>query len=273
MFTIRKLESLGKKTRLRKLVLLIQKAEIELSNTEKLINPEFFASVFDSEIIFEDLAVSLKDVFRKSGTLFKNTRETAALLRCLNNLRHAILSFLGSEPSEWDLINFDKNKIQLDKTKRKVLPVEVYLEDIRSPFNVGSIFRTAEAFGVSSIYISDNTPSPDHNRAQKTSRGCSKIVPWDRAGLDSIKAKTVFALETGGTRIGKFTFPDSGIVLIGSEELGLSPESLKIADNSAGRVSIPMIGVKRSLNVATAFGILMWKWHSYLVSNRNSSPK
>jgi TrmH family RNA methyltransferase len=65
-------------------------------------------------------------------------------------------------------------------------------------------------------------------------------------------------LETGGDDICEFDFPERGICVIGSEELGVSPEALKAA--SYGRVSIPMKGLKASLNVGVAFGILMQKW-------------
>jgi TrmH family RNA methyltransferase len=74
----------------------------------------------------------------------------------------------------------------------------------------------------------------------------------------------VFALEIGGTPIDSFDFPPSGVVLVGSEELGLSPEALQLADRQCGRVSIPLGGAKRSLNVSVAFGILMHAWHRAL---------
>jgi TrmH family RNA methyltransferase len=74
----------------------------------------------------------------------------------------------------------------------------------------------------------------------------------------------VFALELGGKPIDGFTFPRSGIVLVGSEELGLSPDALRLADGQFGRVSIPLGGAKRSLNVSVAFGILMHAWHRAL---------
>ena len=68
----------------------------------------------------------------------------------------------------------------------------------------------------------------------------------------------VFALETGGTPINDFIFPQKGIVIIGSEELGISPEALSQANY--GTVTIPMNGIKASLNVGVAFGILMHAW-------------
>ena len=78
----------------------------------------------------------------------------------------------------------------------------------------------------------------------------------------------IFALETGGTDINEFKFPKEGICIIGSEELGVSPEALNIA--TYGRVSIPMKGLKASLNVGVAFGILMQKWVESLTKDSNN---
>jgi TrmH family RNA methyltransferase len=144
----------------------------------------------------------------------------------------------------------------------------VYVEDVRSPFNVGSIFRTAEAFGAERILLSPRTPLPSHPRAMRTSLGAESVLPWVRAELSAAASLGgVFALELGGTPIDRFTFPRNGVVLVGSEELGLSPEALRIADGHSGRVSIPLCGAKRSLNVSVAFGILMHAWHAALTSS------
>ena len=77
----------------------------------------------------------------------------------------------------------------------------------------------------------------------------------------------MFALEEGGTPIEEFVFPERGTVLVGSEELGLSPEALDIARKSRGIVTIPMFGVKRSLNVSVAFGILLYVWSKRIVQS------
>ena len=82
---------------------------------------------------------------------------------------------------------------------------------------------------------------------------------WDRVPLEELPEDLpVFALETGGTDINEFKFPQRGICIIGSEELGVSPEALARA--TYGTVTIPMKGLKASLNVGVAFGILMQKW-------------
>ncbi len=91
--------------------------------------------------------------------------------------------------------------------------------------------------------------------------GCTAIVPWrvsDLSGIDD--EESVFVLELGGIPIGEFEFPAAGTVIVGSEELGASPEARSRADRGAGRVSIPLYGVKGSLNVSAAFAILMHAW-------------
>ncbi|MBO7135577.1 MAG: TrmH family RNA methyltransferase, partial [Spirochaetaceae bacterium] len=84
-------------------------------------------------------------------------------------------------------------------------------------------------------------------------------IPWERTSLDDLPADVpVFALETGGTSIDDFVFPKKGIVILGSEELGCSPQALERA--TYGCVTIPMTGIKASLNVGVAFGVLMSMW-------------
>ena len=203
-----------------------------------------------------------------------------------NALRHALYRRSGVQPSEWDLIapglRYGTDAPKHDTTAPNpavsdtetqiaapsaVLPITrpfypgvyVYAEDIRAPFNLGSIFRTAEAFGAEKLLLSEGCVSPEQPRAQRSAMGCTHFLPWEYCSLESLPADLpVFALETGGTPITSFSFPKHGIVLLGSEELGLSAEALKKV--SAGIVSIPMKGIKASLNVAVAFGILMQYW-------------
>jgi TrmH family RNA methyltransferase len=259
MFTVNKWQSLPLKTRLRKLSVLLHKAEVELSH-EKTPDLSFFRTLLQSDTFEHDLAVGLRESVETTAELLTRDTDPASLRRGLNRLRHSLLRELDAEPAEWDLM--DPDGIRLLRDDRRIQPTRIYLQDIRSPFNVGSIFRTAEAFGVDRIYLSPDTPLPTHRKAMRTARGCNEVIPWEVGQLDVIDGIDVFALETGGTPISEFPFPTGlGVALIGSEELGLSPEALKLADEKAGRVSIPLVGSKRSLNVAVAFGILMWHWH------------
>lgn len=257
MFTIRKLKSLPKKLRLRKIILILQEIELKIYH-QKEIDLSYLENILS---LLEEYKLS-KSHFKLENIDLKN-KNKIFLKRYLNTIRYSVLSFLGAEPAEWDFVSPVTEL--LDASSRKVFPARIFLEDLRSPFNVGSIVRTAESFGVSHIFLTDYTPPLDHKKVQKTSRGCFKIIPWSVAALEEIKGeKGIFALETGGQPVSDFVFPEKGIALIGSEELGLSPEALKLADKGFGRVSIPLAGAKRSLNVSVAFGIMMFKWYSFI---------
>jgi TrmH family RNA methyltransferase len=258
MFPLSKLRELSPRTRLRKVARILQAMEVRhdvagAPEREYIIG---LLSLLDAQ--------GPENVRRIARALLVNAAKDAdpdALHRGLNALRHCLLRVLRAEPAEWDLVSRESGL--LDRTGTDVLPFSVYLEDIRSPFNVGSIFRTAEAFGGERILLSPRTPPPTHPRAERTARGATLVLPWEVAELDSLHGRSdIFALELGGTPLERFHFPSRGIVLLGSEELGLSPEALAIADAAQGRVTIPLAGAKRSLNVSVAFGILMHAWRA-----------
>lgn len=174
-----------------------------------------------------------------------------------NRLRRGLEAFAGVSPADWDF--GQPLGLSLDSGVRRVFPgMRAYLEDLRSPFNVGSAFRTADAFGVSELLLSGFTPEPSHPRASRSALGAAEIVPWRRASLSDLAGLgEAFALELRGDDIDSFDFPVTGVVIIGSEELGVSPEALAACDR---RVSIPMLGAKGSLNVGVAFGVLLDAW-------------
>jgi RNA methyltransferase, TrmH family len=189
--------------------------------------------------------------------------EGSGFLRALDALRHTLLAQTGQAPADWDLL--DPNTGKPERGARRVMAgASAYLEDLRSPFNVGTIFRTAEAFGIEELILSPDCADPRHPRAQRSAMGAVDLVPWRREGLSCLRDSgggglgPAFALELGGTPIGEFRFPPAGVVVVGSEELGVSPEAKAIC--TAGIVSIPMYGAKGSLNAAVAFGIVAHEW-------------
>lgn len=192
-----------------------------------------------------------------------------------NLARNILLAIIGTFPAEWDLIiaphaaPTDENGVV---KQREFFPdTYVYAEDIRSPFNLGSIFRSAEALGAQGAIVSPMCVPPDHPKAIRSGMGCIETLGFETKSLDELeqfskeKNIPIFVLETGGTPVEEFKFPQKGICIIGSEELGVSPKALEKA--SYGRVTIPMKGLKASLNVGVAFGILMQKWVEYLNGN------
>ena len=253
-FSLRKLQSLPSRTRLRKIVLLLQSMELAALRGEP-VDLDYLRGIV--ELLEQEPRIPQ----RRRGRIAELSREMGEkdLLRLVNGVRHLLLAELGAEPAEWDLLSDGESN--LDPRAREVLDLRVYLEDLRSPFNVGSIFRTAESFGVCEILLSSDTPSPTHPRTVKTARGTTESVKWRRADLGDLQSLgSVFALETGGTDVSAFEFPRRGCVVLGSEELGVSPQALRLANDGGGKVSIPSAGAKRSLNVSVAFGIMMERW-------------
>ena len=200
-----------------------------------------------------------------------NATENGREIRhAINTVYHLLLAQTGRYQSDWD---FFGPRGSLDPSKRCHFPgMQVYLEDIRSPFNVGSMFRAAESFGVEKMWLSPLCANPRHKRAERTAMGCVDIVLWEQLHTDPFAGQNIhgiynsgfsgpfFALETGGTPLEDFSFPQSGVIIAGSEELGVSPKALAAAEASLGRVSIPVWGVKGSLNVSVAFGIVLQAW-------------
>ena len=112
-------------------------------------------------------------------------------LRACNIGRNALLRILGTFPAEWDLI-IAPHKISEDAKngivkKRSFYPgLYVYAEDIRSPFNIGSIFRTAEAMGAEKVFISPNCIDPEQPRAIRSGMGCIETLGWNRCSLQDL---------------------------------------------------------------------------------------
>lgn len=179
--------------------------------------------------------------------------------RDLARLRFRLARHLGIEAADWD---FQAPPDRQGEVQR--FPFSVWLDDLRSPFNVGSIIRTAEAYGFEAVVHSQDTPGTEHPRTKRTAMGTEHFLEVSPLAIRDVQARwahrPVFALELGGTPVDDFEFPAEGLVLVGSEELGLSPEALAWADASAGRVSLPLYGRKASLNVGVAFGILAAAW-------------
>ena len=226
-----------------------------------------FTSMPRAEYIRQVAAVLLRDpkLSGEAGARLRTllAEEPLDELRVCNYARNTLLELLGTFPAEWDLVIAPHSPGTAEDgtvRARDFFPgLAVYAEDIRSPFNIGSIFRTAEAMGAEKVLISPHCIDPTQPRAIRSGMGCIETLGWERCSLDQLPADLpVFALETGGTPIEDFKFPKQGICIIGSEELGVSPEALARA--TYGTVTIPMKGLKASLNVGVAFGILMQKW-------------
>lgn len=152
-------------------------------------------------------------------------------------------------------------------------PVVVVLDNIRSAYNVGSIFRTADAARIAHLYITGYSPTPEHRKVAKTALGAEDTVPWSHHPdpfplLDRLRADdhTLAALEQTDTptEIAAVTTARFPLALVlGNEVEGVRQEILDRCDLA---LEIPQYGAKHSLNVAVAFGIaafgLVERWRA-----------
>jgi len=137
----------------------------------------------------------------------------------------------------------------------------VVCHNIRSAFNIGSIFRTADGTGVAKIYLTGYSPAPPHSGISKTALGAEKSVAWEKfAKLDTAVKKLkrekykIVALEQDekSVPLGKFKLGENTALILGNEVRGLNSTTLK---KCSAIIEIPMRGKKESLNVSVAFGI------------------
>jgi TrmH family RNA methyltransferase len=255
MIPLEKLARLPRHQRLRKAEKILAAAELQLT-AGRQPEPAYLAALL--ALLAGDGEFAPPEREALEGAVRASAAEPAALRRAVNTARHVVLAAAGRQPADWDLLDAGG---ALDRTRRRVFPgMQVYLEDIRSPFNVGAVFRAAESFGVEKLWLSPLCADPRHRRALRTAMGCVDILPWERADLGAGDLPPCFALETGGIPIEDFPFPQAGLMIAGSEELGVSPAALERADASLGRVSITSYGAKGSLNVSTALGIALHRW-------------
>ena len=145
------------------------------------------------------------------------------------------------------------------------LPVSVLLDNVRSAYNVGAFFRAADGAAIQKLHLCGITGHPPSNAITKTALGSEETVAWDHT-LDAValveklraEGREIAAIETTPRSIDIFDwtprFPVC--VLFGHEVDGLRPELASLADT---HIRIPMLGVKHSLNVATAGGIVMYE--------------
>jgi len=137
--------------------------------------------------------------------------------------------------------------------------------NVRSAFNVGSIFRTSDGAGVSQIILGGYSASPPHPKVLKVSLNSEKTVPYENCWqvwrkIDSLKRQgyQIIALEKARQAKNIFNFKPkkSAVLILGNEKRGLSKEILKRCDQV---LFIPMRGDKESLNVSVAFGIAIYQ--------------
>ncbi|MEZ0005250.1 23S rRNA (guanosine2251-2'-O)-methyltransferase [Flavobacterium sp. 28YEA47A] len=145
-------------------------------------------------------------------------------------------------------------------------PIIIILDDIRSLHNIGSVFRTADAFLIEKIYLCGITATPPNKEIHKTALGATDTVAWEYTKdvlevIDSLQKEniSVLAIEQVENSISLQEFePKSGqkyALVFGNEVKGVSQEAIKKCE---GTIEIPQLGTKHSLNISVSAGIVVW---------------
>lgn len=165
--------------------------------------------------------------------------------------------------SEISLKRFSKEQLQNEER----FPIYILLDNIRSLYNVGSIFRTADGARIAKIFLCGYTPFPPRNEIEKTALGATLTVPWE---YSKDPMTPIFNLKEQGIKICVLEHTDISIpyfsikkedfplcLVVGNEITGISKDIISKADLA---VEIPMYGMKQSLNAAVAFGISVFEF-------------
>lgn len=166
------------------------------------------------------------------------------------------------------LQNEELNRISTEEFKEAVkLPVVVILDNVRSQNNVGSVFRTSDAFRVEKIYLCGITSTPENREVHKTALGAEDAVNWEYVKetchvVEKLKAEgyQIYSIEQAenSTSLETFTIEANGkyAIIFGNEVKGVQQE---IINNSHGCIEIPQFGTKHSFNISVTVGIVLWQ--------------
>lgn len=159
------------------------------------------------------------------------------------------------------------NRISTEEFKEaEKLPLVVVLDNIRSLHNIGSVFRTSDAFRIECIYLCGITATPPHAEMHKTALGAEFTVDWKYVNntveaVDNLKNEgyTVYSVEQaeGSIMLNELTLDKNRnyAIVMGNEVKGVQQE---VIDHSHGCIEIPQYGTKHSLNVSVTAGIVIW---------------
>lgn len=165
----------------------------------------------------------------------------------------------------------DRKSIEDFKTAKKT-PIVIVLDDIRSLHNIGSVFRTSDAFLIEKIYLCGITAIPPNKEIHKTALGATETIVWEYQEnvldvISNLKKEnvSVFAIEQVENSIFLNDFEvkkeKKYALVFGNEVFGVNQKAVEICD---GTIEIPQLGTKHSLNIAVSAGIVVWDLFSKL---------
>ncbi len=164
-----------------------------------------------------------------------------------------------------DNTELDRKSVAAFKEAQKT-PIIIILDDVRSLNNIGSVFRTADAFLIEKIYLCGITATPPNKEINKTALGATETVDWQHTEniIDVIEALKnekikVYAIEQVENSIFLDEFEveinEKYAIIFGNEVFGVNQKAIEICD---GTIEIPQLGTKHSLNISVSTGIVVW---------------
>lgn len=166
------------------------------------------------------------------------------------------------------LSNDELDRLSVNEYKgSKKIPVAVVLDNVRSQHNIGSVFRTADAFRIEKIFLCGITATPPHREIHKTALGATESVAWEyqehtadlltRLKKEGYKIITIEQAE-GAIPLGKWKLyaGQSYALVFGHEIRGVDQAVVDLSDDC---IEIPQYGTKHSLNISVAAGIVIWE--------------
>jgi 23S rRNA (guanosine2251-2'-O)-methyltransferase len=169
------------------------------------------------------------------------------------------------------LKNEELNRLSVPAFKdAEKLPIVIVLDNVRSLHNIGSVFRTADAFRIETICLCGITASPPHREIHKTALGATESVNWkyyptSLSALEELRSENfiIVSLEQAENSLFLHDFmPESGkkyAFIFGNEVTGVGEELIEKSDML---IEIPQFGTKHSLNISVSVGILVWDYFS-----------
>lgn len=291
-FTKDKFFIIGKRGRINKLVFYLREFINIFENIKSIINnnqvnkKEIFnlniENLNDENVLFLEIINSKSDLLKKESKINKKIYENIIKLFDIYDRLNLIIEWINEIDKEnynlplnvyeikifyhkiLNLIsdNFynEKNLFDKEKKERIIYNISVILDNIRSPYNVGSIIRSSEAFGVKIVALTGITPTLENNKVKRVSMGSEIETIYFEKTEEGIKyfkkngfnivcvEKTANAIHFRELKI------ENPCFIFGNEEFGISPDILSYADKI---IYIPMYGKKNSLNVSVAAGIIL----------------
>jgi len=170
-------------------------------------------------------------------------------------------------------ISANRQKLESLDNKRR-MPVSLLLHSIRSGYNVGSLFRTADACFLEKIYLTGYTATPEQSEVSKTALGATESIPWE---YHQDPIELALAMKNKGIKLVALELTDSGItysnypkeefplcLIPGNEITGVAKELLDLCDYA---IEIPQFGIKQSMNIAVSTGIALYELRKIYSNN------